>query len=90
MSDEKRFEREEIDQIQEIAMEARDAVVERIMEAFPEKAAEAVGFALATLAASGFVNDTEAQHDMAMAVNQALSRWKHPIHWRVAPTSSDG
>ena len=90
MSDEKRFGHEEIDQIQEIAMEARDAVVERIMEAFPDKAAEAVGCALAILAASGFVNDAEAQHDMAMMVNQVLSRWKHPIHWRMAPNSSGG
>lgn len=52
-----------------------------IVEEFPgEEAAEALCFALAMLAASGFVpGKAEQQYDMALALNQVLSL----VPWRM-------
>ena len=55
MPDEVHFDRDEIDRLHAIAAEARDALVDRVRAEFSDdKAAEALCFALAILAASGF------------------------------------
>jgi hypothetical protein len=89
MSDEVRFDRGEMDRLTAIALEARDALVDRVTAEFSDdQAAEALCFTLAILAAFGFVPDeVEQQHDMAMAINQAVSRAPFPILWRMAPAA---
>ena len=88
MSDEVQFDRDEIDRLSDIAAEARAALVDRVCTEFSDKPAEAVCFVLAILAASGFVaHEVEQQHDMAMAINQVVSRASHPILWRMAPAA---
>jgi|ERR1700733_974740 hypothetical protein len=87
MSGDVRFDRDEIDRLTKIALEARDDLLERVTAKFSDdKSAEALCFALAILAASGFVPDeVEQQHDMAMAINQVVSRASYPTPWRMAP-----
>jgi hypothetical protein len=91
MSDEVQFDRGEIDRLETIANEARGAIVKRVFAEFPDdKAAEALCFVLAILAASGFVaGEVEQQHDMAMAINQVLSRTPHSISWRMGPQTHE-
>jgi hypothetical protein len=86
MTDDVRFERDEIEKLQEIVAEQRDALVDRIVAAFPDqKAAEALCFALAMLFGSAFTTDVEQQYDAATAANQVLARAHRPIPWRVTP-----
>ena len=67
-----RFDRDEIDRLTEIALEARTPSLNRDAEFSDDKSAEALCFALAILAASGFVPDeVEQQHDMARAIRTA-------------------
>ena len=78
------FDRDEIDRLQVIAAEARDALVDRVRAEFSDdKAAEAI------LAASGFApGEVEQQHDMALAINQVVSRSSYPIPWRMTLTAA--
>jgi hypothetical protein len=88
MSREVRFERDEIDLIQAICRQARTDLADKIFAEFrADRAGEALGFVLAMLAASAFTEDTEQQHDAALSFNQVLSRWPHPIRWRMAPNA---
>ena len=90
MPDEVQFDRGEIDRLQDIAAEARVALVDRVAAEFSDdKAAEALCFVLAILAASGFVpGEVEQQHDMALAINQVVSRSSYPIPWRMTLTAA--
>ena len=90
MPDEVHFDRDEIDRLHAIAAEARDALVDRVRAEFSDdKAAEALCFALAILAASGFApGEVEQQHDMALAINQVASRSSYPIPWRMTLTAA--
>jgi hypothetical protein len=89
MPDEVHFDRDEIDRLQAIAAEARDTLVKRVRAEFSDKAAEALCFALANLAASGFSpGEVEQQHDMARAIDQVLSRSSYPIPWRMTLTAA--
>jgi hypothetical protein len=87
MSDEVGLERDEIDNLEQIVTQYRDALGRRIFEMFPaEKAAEAFCLALGMLFVSGFTDEVEQQHDMALGANQLLARAVHAkIAWRVAP-----
>ena len=84
------FDRDETDRLQAIAAEARDALVDRVRAEFSDdKTAEALCFALAILAASGFIpGEVEQQHDMALAINQAVSGSSYPIPWRMTLTAA--
>ena len=85
-----RFERAEIDKLEEIANEQRDALLDRVVKEFGDKAAEALCFVLAMLFGSAFTGDTEQQHDVAAAANQILARSGRPIAWRVTPLGGHG
>jgi hypothetical protein len=89
MPDEVQFDRGEIDRLQAIAAEARAALADRVTAEFSDdKAAEALCFVLAILAASGFVLGEVEQRDMALAINQVVSRSSYPIPWRMTLTAA--
>ena len=90
MPDEVQFDRGEIDRLQDIAAEARAALADRVTAEFSDdKAAEALCFVLAILAASGFApGEVEQQRDMALAINQVLSMSSYPIPWRMTLTAA--
>jgi hypothetical protein len=90
MPDEVHFDRDEIDRLQVVAAEARDVLVDRVTVEFShDKAAGALCFALAILAASGFApGEVEQHHDMALAINQVVSRSSYPIPWRMTLTAA--
>jgi hypothetical protein len=86
-----RFERAEIDKLEKIANEQRDALLDGLVKEFgDDKVAEALCFALAMLFGSAFTGDAEQQHDVAAAANQVLARSGRPIAWRLTPLGGKG
>ena len=87
MPSEATFNNEELGQIETMVDQARDALRDRIVATFGERGNEALMIALALLTGSAFAPDVEQQYDMASTLNQVLTRWKHPIRWRMtSPT----
>ena len=86
-SDDIEFSAADLALLAEIAMQQRDALVDQVLARYPceGRGAEALGVALAILAASSFTSDPEQQHDQAAVVNQVFNRWQHVIAWRVKP-----
>ena len=91
MSEELRFERDELDKLQRIANEARDKLIDLVQVEFATNPAEALDLILGLLFASGFTNDVEQQYDLALVVNQILDRTTHPkINWRLTAVTGPG
>jgi hypothetical protein len=88
MTDDVSFGRDDIAKLQDIISEQRNALRDRIQEAFPENPAEALCCALGMLFATAFVDDVEQQHDAAVGANQILARATHArIAWRLTPVA---
>lgn len=92
MPDQVAFPVEDIGKIAELATEAREALVQKIIEEFgEERGAEALSAALAFLAASGMPEDVQHQSYAASMFNQIWSRWgPYQLHYRLTLSAEDG